>query len=159
MKGLKYSVLIFIAAALFGCDDSKSKPADNSTNSEPAKTAPVSNDTQATKPDLSKAQDKYISEAKRLLPVKVNEYSNLVDLYKENNSINYKYVMDVSKDDLDIDQSKKVTADALKTLYCSDNSEMKDFKNAFPDGAIHNYYIKDEMVFSIHLKSADCDAK
>lgn len=159
MKGLKYSALVLMVAALFGCDDSKSKSADNTANSEPAKTAQASNDAESTTTDLSKAQDKYISEAKGFLPTKVNSNSSLVDLYKENNSINYKYVMDISKDELDIDQSKKITADALKTLYCSDNSEMKAFKNAFPDGAIHNYYIKDEVVFSIHLKPADCDAK
>lgn len=158
MKGLKYSALFLMAAVLFGCDDSKSKPADNSANSEPVKTAPASNDAETAMLDLSKAQDNYISEAKGFLPVKVNSNSTLVELYKENNSINYKYVMDVTKDDLDVDQSKKITGDALKTFYCSNDSEMKAFKKAFPDGAIHNYYIKDKVVFSVHLKPADCDA-
>ena len=82
MKGLKYSALVLMAAALFGCDDSKSKPADNSANSESVKTAPTSNDAEADKTDLSKAQYKYISEDKGFLTTKVNSNSSLVDLYK-----------------------------------------------------------------------------
>ena len=157
MKGLKYSALFLMVATLFGCDDSKSKPADNTANSDPAKTVTASNDTAASKPDLSKDQDNYINEAKRFLPAKVSGNVNLVDLYKDNNTINYKYEMNISKDEMDIEQSKKTTAEALKSLYCMDNSEMKAFKTAFPDGAIHNYYIKDEMVFSIPLKPTDCN--
>ena len=91
------------------------------------------------------------------MPAKVSGNVNLVDLYKDNNTINYKYEMNISKDEMDIEQSKKTTAEALKSLYCMDNSEMKAFKTAFPDGAIHNYYIKDEMVFSIPLKPTDCN--
>lgn len=157
MKGLKISAFVLIGAALFGCDNSKGKTeTESSTSSTPATQA--SNATAASRPDLSKTQDLIINEAKNHLPKKVDATSTVVDIHKEGDAIIYKYVMDVAKDEMDVDVSKQMTGDALKQLYClKNNSSLDTFKAAFPAGAVHNYYIGDEMVFSIPLKPADCN--
>lgn len=157
MKGLKISTLVLMAAALFGCDNSKGKTeTESSTSSSQATQA--SDATATSRPDLSKTQDMFINEVKSQLPKKVDATSTVVDIHKEGDAIIYKYVMDVSKDEMDVDVSKQMTGNALKQLYCLKNNDLLDrFKVAFPAGAVHSYYIGEEMIFSIPLKPSDCN--
>ncbi|PIT12448.1 hypothetical protein BGI32_10630 [Snodgrassella alvi] len=150
MKVLKTIALMSMSLVLFGCDNSKSADA-NKASSDIAQST--------EKSELGKIQDAYINDAKRYLPKKVDSNSNLVDIYKENDTINYKYVMDINKDELDLPGTKKITTSNLKQVYCGTNPELVKFRESFANGVNHYYYIKDKEIFSVHLSLSDCETK
>lgn len=138
MKFLKITSMALMCVVLFGCDNSnKEKTPD--------------------KADLTKLQDLVISEAKKVLPAKVDSNTSLVDIFKDNDVINYRYTINVSKDSLQIPETEKMTTESLKKVYCSNNQQIKEFRDAFPNGAVHSYYINDEKVFSVTLTPASCN--
>jgi hypothetical protein len=145
MKSLKTVSAILISLVLCSCDNSKTDAnkavGDSSKNTE-----------------LSRLQETIINEAKKMLPVKVDAKTNLIDITKDNDLINYKYVIDSSKDEVSIPDTQKMTTESLKTLYCSNSSQVKQFRDAFPNGVSHNYYINDEQLFSVKLTAASCTA-
>lgn len=150
MQIVKVSALLLISLLMFGCDNHKSV-SDSQTSSKSVQSENSS--------ALNKTQDDYISETKRYLPSKVAPNTDLVDIYKENNSVNYKYVIKENKQDLALAESEKVTAENLKKIYCSTNPELVKFREAFPNGVNHSYYIKDEKLFTVHLALSDCKTK
>lgn len=138
MKFLKITSMALMCVVLFGCDNSnKEKTPD--------------------KADLTKLQDLVISEAKKVLPAKVDSNTSLVDIFKDNDVINYRYTINVSKDSLQIPETEKMTTESLKKVYCSNNQQIKEFRDAFPNGAVHSYYINDEKIFSVTLTPASCN--
>ncbi|MCX8641972.1 MULTISPECIES: hypothetical protein [unclassified Gilliamella] len=138
MKFLKITSIALMCVVLFGCDNSNKVKAPD-------------------KADLTKLQDLIISEAKKVLPAKVDSKTSLVDIFKDNDVINYRYIINVSKDSLQIPETEKMTTESLKKVYCSDNQQIKEFRGAFPNGAVHSYYINDEKIFSVTLTPASCN--
>lgn len=138
MKFLKITSIVLMCVVLFGCDNSNKVKATD-------------------KADLTKLQDLIISEAKKVLPAKVDSKTSLVDIFKDNDVINYRYIINVSKDSLQIPETEKMTTESLKKVYCSDNQQIKEFRGAFPNGAVHSYYINDEKIFSVTLTPASCN--
>ncbi|OCG37831.1 hypothetical protein [Gilliamella sp. Gris1-4] len=145
MKGLKPVIAILMSLVLFGCDNSKSDA--NKAVGDSSKNT-----------DLSLLQNTIINEAKKMLPVKIDAKTNLVEITKDNDLLNYKYIINASKDELSISDTQKQTAETLKNLYCGNNPQLKQFRNAFPNGVSHNYYINDEQLFSVKLTPASCTA-
>ncbi|OCG10093.1 hypothetical protein A9G24_10755 [Gilliamella sp. App6-5] len=145
MKSLKTVPAILISLVLCSCDNSKSNA--NQTSSDSSKNT-----------ELSRLQETIINEAKKMLPVKVDEKTNLIDITKENDLINYKYVIDSSKDEISIPETQKMTTESLKTAYCNNSAQVKQLRDAFPNGVSHNYYINDEKLFSVQLTPASCTA-
>ncbi|MWN31337.1 MULTISPECIES: hypothetical protein [unclassified Gilliamella] len=148
MKGLKPAavVAILMSLALFGCDNSKSDA--NKSVGDSSKST-----------DLTLLQDTIINEAKKMLPVKVDAKTNLVEIAKDSELLSYKYIINASKDEISISDTKNQTGEALKKVYCGNNPQLKQFRDAFPNGVSHNYYIGDEKIMSFELKPSDCDTK
>ena len=138
MKVIKITTLVLISLGLFGCDNSEKAKKDEAEK-------------------LTKTQDIIISDAKKSLPYQVDSVTSLVDIFKDDNSINYRYVIKASKDQLQIPETEKMTSENLKKFYCTDNQQVKEFRDAFPNGAVHNYYIDDEKLFSVKLTPALCN--
>ncbi|MWN89405.1 hypothetical protein GQ597_01565 [Gilliamella sp. Pra-s65] len=175
MKGLKLAVVaILMSLALFGCDNSKSDA--NQVVGDSSKNT-----------DLAILQDTIINEAKKMLPVKVDAKTNLVEIAKDSELLNYKYIINASrdeisisdlveiakasellnykyiinasKDEISISDTKNQTGGALRKIYCGNNPQIKQFRDAFPNGVSHNYYIGNEKVMSFEVKPSDCDTK
>jgi hypothetical protein len=144
MKSLKTVSAILISLVLCSCDNSKSDTNQASNNS-------------SKNTELSLLQETIINEAKKMLPVKVDAKTNLIDITKDNDLINYKYVIDSSKDEVSISDTQKMTTESLKTLYCSNSPQVQQLRDAFPNGVSHNYYIHDEKLFSVQLTPASCN--
>ncbi|AHN26496.1 hypothetical protein [Gilliamella apicola] len=139
MKVIKITALVLISLGLFGCDNAEKAKKDEAEK-------------------LTKIQDIIISDAKKNLPIKVDSVTSLVDIFKDDNSINYRYVINASKDELNISETEKMTSENLKGVYCTDNQQVKEFRDSFPNGAVHNYYIGDEKLFGVKLTPASCNA-
>lgn len=146
MKALKTTALILMSFALFGCDNTKSA----------AKEKAASESSQNSQ--LSKEQDEYIKQVKKLLPAKFNQNASVVEVTKENNILNQKYIIEIPKKNLSIPKTQKMATELLAKLYCSNSQQATEIKRLFPDGANHNYYIGDELLFTVKLKPDSCDA-
>ncbi|MCX8650633.1 hypothetical protein J3U21_10095 [Gilliamella sp. B2776] len=138
MTVIKITACVFISLGLFGCDNSE-KTKENEEEK------------------LTQTQDMIISEAKKSLPYQVDLVTTLVDVFKDDNSINYRYSIKVSKNQLHMSETEKLTTENLKNIYCTDNQQIKEFRDAFPNGAVHNYYINNEKIFSIKLTPDSCN--
>ncbi|WP_141674308.1 hypothetical protein [Gilliamella sp. wkB108] len=149
MKFLKILALFFMSFILVNCDNSKS----DSTNTDSSKTSQSSQNYDAS-------QAVVIAEAKKQLPIKVDQITTLVDIFAKDNFINYKYqITETPKDALLVPESQQIILDNIRQTYCSDLPEIKSLRAFFPNGANYHYYIDDEKIFSLQLTPASCQAK
>ncbi|MWP61762.1 hypothetical protein [Gilliamella sp. Pas-s25] len=108
--------------------------------------------------NYSVAENLMIKAIKAKLPATIDQNTTLVDVSTDNKAINYKYVVNnTTKDALQAESNKKEVRNKLIESYCSDDSSMKTLRLVFPRGANYNYYINDDKVFSVDVKSTDCD--
>ncbi|KFA58666.1 hypothetical protein A9G48_08740 [Gilliamella sp. wkB18] len=106
------------------------------------------------------AQDMIIKGIKQQLPMNTDQNTTLVDISKENNTINYKYVVkNINNDALQSDNNKNSLLSNLKSYYCGNDIIVKGIRLAFPDGSNYNYFINDEKVLTLNLKPSDCEAR
>ncbi|OCG71473.1 hypothetical protein A9G43_05205 [Gilliamella sp. Occ3-1] len=108
--------------------------------------------------NYSVAQDMMIKAIKTKLPVTIDPSTTLVDVSTNSNEINYKYIVNnLTKDALQAESNQKNLKNKLVAFYCGDDSSMKTLRLVFPRGANYNYYINDDKVLSVDVKSSDCD--
>lgn len=175
MKFFKVISLALLSIFLVNCDNSKST-VDDIKQKVQQTGSDISNKTQdyfeqaksETNDIMNKlkegnynfAQDAVIKNIKQTLPLNIDQNTSLVDVSKENNTINYKYdVKGMTKDDLKIENTQKTLLNNLLTDYCSSDLMKKALRLAFPEGATHNYYINNDNVLILSLKPSDCDDK
>lgn len=150
MKSLKILALFFMSFILVNCDNSKA----DSNSTDNSKTSQLSENKYAA------SQALVITEAKKQLPIKIDQLTTLVDIFAKDNFINYKYVVtETPKDALLIPESQQIILDNIRRTYCSDLPEIKSLRSFFPNGSNYDYYIDDEKIFSLQLTPSSCDKK
>ncbi|OCG00628.1 YtxH domain-containing protein [Gilliamella sp. wkB308] len=175
MKFFKVITLALLGIFLVNCDNSKST-VDDIKQKVQQTGADISDKTQdyfeqakeesndilnkLKEGNYNLAQDAVIKNIKQTLPLNIDQNTSLVDVSKENNTINYKYdVKGVTPDDLKIENTQKTLLNNLLTDYCSSDLMKKALRLAFPEGATHNYYINNSNALTLNLKPSDCDGK
>lgn len=147
MTNFKIIPLLLMCFLLINCDNKKKNSPSNKNNN--ASSSPKQNNT---------VDDLVINPVKKKLPIFVDALTTLVDIYKEDDVINYKYeVKDMSKYALLLPTTQDTIRDKLLRTYCSDNDEVKQLKHFFPNGANYHYYIDDQEIIIIELQPDDCD--
>lgn len=172
MKILKVTILVMMGLILVNCDNSKS-----TVNDIKEKVEQTSTEVNGKMKDLfeqtklesenalselkegnySVAQDGMLKVIKQNLPLAFDENTTLVDVSKDNNTINYKYeVKGITKDVLQNQDKQQSIFNNLLEFYCGEGVNSNALKLLFPDGASHNYYINDEDVLTLDVKPSDC---
>ncbi len=173
MKLFKVISLAVLGLFLVNCDNSKSTVNDLQQKAEQAgaeisdKAKDLYQQTKSQTQDIldkvkegnyNLAQDLAIKGIKQELPLTIDQNTALVDVSKDDKTINYKYAVNgIAKEAFDSDSNQKMVFNKLLDVYCSKDVTVNAIKLAFPNGANHNYYINDDKVLSLNVKPSDCD--
>ncbi|WP_085247468.1 hypothetical protein [Gilliamella mensalis] len=175
MKGMKATVVMFMAIILFGFDNSEAKVIDTEqtdiqenmdivergikimTQSTPEKIKQFNNQKDS---DYSFAQDSVVAGIKEKLPIVVDKFTMFDDISRNNNKLIYKYIMKgLPKEVILLKQNQQSVLNKIVTLYCGNDPNVKALKLLFPNGVSYNYYLANEKIMSFDLKPSDCDSK
>lgn len=147
MTNFKIIALLLMCCLLINCDNKKNDSPSNENNN-----------TSLSSKENSTVDDLVIKPVKKKLPIFVDALTTLVDIYKKDNVINYKYeVKNISKYALLLPTTQDTIRDKLLKTYCSDNDEVKQLKHFFPNGANYHYYIDDQEIIIVEIQPDDCD--
>ncbi|MWN89401.1 hypothetical protein GQ597_01545 [Gilliamella sp. Pra-s65] len=145
MKILQLILFALLNLALISCDNAKS-PSQSASN------------TDSKNSELSDTQNEVIEPIKKALPIDIDEFTTLVGVEKDHNTINYTYsVRNTPEQALLLPTTIDAIRQKLLKTYCENSDEMRTLKNDFLDGINYHYDINNKEIIIIELKSTDCE--
>lgn len=94
---------------------------------------------------------------KEKLPVSIDSTTVMSDASTDGDTFIYKYeVKGISDETLKNDAWRKPLEQNLIKSYCSDDSNMKKFREVFSGGNIYNYYSGDKLFYTYKALPSAC---
>ena len=116
---------------------------------EPLKTPLAEDD------NLERAQELTAIELRKELPMKIDEFTTLVNVTSEGPTLVYHYILDVLKGEVELSEFKAKTKERLNISVCS----IDDMKLMLEDGGGYKYSYKGsggEFIADFTITNADC---